>query len=118
MAHPSFSFPTKSIIINGADIVEADIFAIQVLHLPTDGTTIKVRGSGIFEQLAANDSDGSTHLKADGSGDNLGGTHVAGLYERLSTVDTNMPAAEGATIYGNFNRVEGISGDVLVCYIK
>jgi len=119
MAHPSYQFPSKSILVEGAvSVSDVEVFAIQVIKLEDEGDSIKVQGSGISEKLAANASDGSTHLKADGSGDKLGSTHAAGVYERLSTVVTDLPAAAGMTLYGNFNKVEGVAGQQLICYIK
>ena len=119
MAHPSYQFPSKCILVEGAvAISDVEVFAIQVIALEDSGDSIKVQGSGISEKLAADASDGATHLKADGSGDKLGSTHVAGVYERLSTVETNLPASEGVTLYGNFNKVEGVADQKLICYIK
>jgi|TARA_B100000035_G_scaffold44296_2_gene33273 hypothetical protein len=122
MAHPTHSFPKQFALINGAETVTADIFAIQVIS--TTNTTVSVKAAGIFEQLGANGSDGNTHLAnadtPDGqrTGNNLNTTHDAGFYERRSDVSTTLPSAAGNTIYGDFKSVTGASGDQILCYLK
>jgi hypothetical protein len=122
MAHPSSSFPTKFVLINGADTVVADIFAIHVLAAAD--ATMAVKAAGIYEYLAENDSNGTTHLA---NGDTLAAqqtngvlntNHAAGLYERLSTVSTTLPCVVGNTIYGDFKSVTGTAGDQFVCYLR
>ena len=114
MAHPSQSIPQSFVLINGAETVEADIFAVQVLVAADASMT--VQAAGVFEQLAADASNGSTHIDTDG--ETLGSTHTAGLYERLSTVDTTLPCIAGNIIYGTFKKVTGTAGDQLICYLK
>ena len=86
MAHPTQAFPKQFALINGAETVTADIFAIQVIA--STAVTVDVKAAGIFEQLGANGSDGSTHLAnadtpdAQRTGNNLNTTHDAGFYER------------------------------------
>ena len=101
-------------MVNGAETVSGDFYAIQVLVAADANMTVK--GSGIFEYLAANASDGATHLDSDGSV--LATTHAAGQYERLSTVSTVVPCVAGTTIYGTFNSVTGTSGDQFIVYNK
>tara|TARA_R100001440_G_scaffold75745_1_gene103932 strand:- start:4002 stop:4370 length:369 start_codon:yes stop_codon:yes gene_type:complete len=122
MAHPSHSIPSKFALINGAETVTADIFAIQVI-VAEDAEMI-VKAAGIFDQLTANASDGNTHL-ANGdtldsqkTGVNLNGTHASGLYERRSDVNTTLPCVAGNIIYGDFKSVTGTSSDRFICYIK
>jgi len=123
MAHPTHSFPKQFALINGADTVTADIFAIQIITAASSGT-VAVKAAGIFEQLGANGSDGNTHLAnadtPDGqrTGNNLNTTHDAGFYERRSDVSTTLPSAAGNTIYGDFKSVTGASGDRILCYLK
>jgi len=114
MAHPSSAFPKEFVLINGAETVTGEFFAIHVLVAADASMTVKA--SGIHEQLAEDASNGSTHIDTDGS--TLGGTHDAGRYERLSTVDTVLPCVAGNTIYGNFNSVTGTSGDQFIVYMK
>ena len=114
MAHPSQSIPKSFVLIDGAETVTADIFAVHVL-VATDAS-MTVKAAGIFEQLGVNASDGSTHIDTDG--DTLGSTHGSGLYERLSTVDTTLPCIAGNIIYGDFKSVTGTSGDQFICYLK
>ena len=122
MAHPSNAFPKEFVLINGAETVTGEFFAIHVLVAADANMTVK--GSGIHEQLAENASDGSTHLaNGDTPADQktngvLNTTHAAGRYERLSTVETVLPCIAGNTIYGNFNTVSGTSGDQLIVYMK
>lgn len=114
MAHPSNAFPKEFVLINGAETVTGEFFAIHVLVAADANMTVK--GSGIYEQLAADASDGSTHVDPDGG--TLATTHAAGRYERLSTVNTVLPCVAGNTIYGNFNSVTGTSGDQFIVYMK
>jgi hypothetical protein len=114
MAHPSQSIPKSFVLIDGAETVTADIFAIQVLVAADASMTVKA--AGVFDQLAADASNGSTHIDTDGT--TLGGTHDAGLYERLSTVNTTLPCISGNIIYGDFKSVTGTSGDQFICYLK
>ena len=101
-------------MVNGAETVTGDFYAIQVLVAADANMT--VTGSGIFEYLAENASDGSTHL--DANGDTLATTHAAGQYERLGSVNTVVPCVAGTTIYGSFNSVTGTSGDQFIVYNK
>jgi len=112
MAHPSNQFPKNFALVNAAETVTGDFFAIQVLVAANANMTVK--GSGIFEYLAQDASDGSTHL--DQSGNVLAATHSAGQYERLSTVETVLPCVAGSTIYGRFNSVTGEAGDSFIVY--
>lgn len=114
MAHPANTFPKSFFLVNEAETITGDFFAIQVLVAADASMTVK--GSGIFEYLAANASDGSSHV--DPRGGTLGTTHVAGQYERLSTADTTLPCIAGTTIYGSFNSVTGTSGDQFIVYNK
>lgn len=122
MAHPSNAFPKEFVLINGAETVTGEFFAIHVLIAADANMTVKA--SGIHEQLAADASNGSTHLaNGDTPADQqtngvLNATHDAGRYERLSTVDTILPCVSGNTIYGNFNTVTGTSGDQFIVYMK
>jgi|DEB0MinimDraft_6_1074348.scaffolds.fasta_scaffold01049_7 hypothetical protein len=122
MAHPSSSFPTKFVLINGAETVVADIFAIHVLATTTG--TMAVKAAGIYEQLAQDDSDGNTHLAngdtpaAQQTNGVLNGEHAAGLYERLSTASTTLPCVIGNTIYGDFKSVTGVAGSQFICYLR
>jgi hypothetical protein len=114
MAHPANTLPKSFFLVNDAETITGDFFAIQVLAAADASMTVK--GSGIFEYLAANASDGSTHV--DPRGGTLATTHDAGQYERLSTVDTTLPCIVGTTIYGSFNSVTGTSGDQFIVYNK
>ena len=122
MAHPTQAFPKQFAIINAAETVTADIFAIQVITAASE--TVDVKAAGIFEQLADNGSDGNTHLANpdtpddERTGNNLNTTHSAGLYERRSDVTTAVPSVAGNTIYGDFKSVTGTAGDVILCYLK
>tara|TARA_S200002703_G_scaffold152680_1_gene153337 strand:- start:1740 stop:2087 length:348 start_codon:yes stop_codon:yes gene_type:complete len=115
MAHPANTFPKGFFLVNGVETVTGDFFAIQVL-VATDAS-MTVKGSGIFEYLAADASDGSSHVDPS-DGKPLGSTHAAGQYERLSTVSTVLPCVAGSTIYGSFNSVTGESGDQFIVYYK
>lgn len=114
MAHPANTLPKSFFLIDGAETITGDFFAIQVLV--ASDATMTVKGSGIFEYLAANASDGSTHV--DPRGGTLGTTHDAGQYERLSTVNTTLPCIAGTTIYGSFNSVTGTADDRFIVYNK
>lgn len=122
MAHPTQAFPKQFALINGAETVTADIFAIQIITAAD--ATVDVKAAGIFEQLAANGSDGNTHLAnadtPDGqrTGNNLNTTHDEGFYERRSDVTTAVPSVAGNTIYGDFKSVTGTTSDVILCYLK
>ena len=116
MAHPANTFPKSFFLVNDAETVTGDFFAIQVLVAADASMTVK--GSGIFEYLAADASDGSTHVDPRTLGKTLGSTHAAGQYERLSTVDTTLPCIAGTTIYGSFNSVTGTAGDQFIVYNK
>jgi len=111
MAHPSNQFPKNFVLVNEAQTVTGDFYAIQVLVAADANMTVK--GSGILEYLAANGGDG-THL--DSSGNVLGSTHDAGFYEALSTQAVTLPCIAGNTIYGKFNSVTGTSGDSFIVY--
>lgn len=122
MAHPSNQLPKEFVLINGAETAVGEFFAIQVLVAADASMT--VQASGVFEQVAQNASDGSTH-RANGdtatteqTNGILNTTHAAGLYERLSTVSTVLPCIAGNTIYGNFNSIAGTSGDQFIVYMK
>lgn len=114
MAHLTHTLPKSFALVNGAETVTADIFAVQVL-VAADAS-FDAKAAGIFEQLAQDASDGNTHLDTDGS--NLGGTHAAGFYERRSDVNTTLPCIAGNVIYGDFKAVTGTSGDQFICYLK
>jgi len=115
MAHPANAFPRGFFLVNDAETVTGDFFAIQVLVAADASMTVK--GAGISEYLAANASDGSSHIDPrDGS--TLGSTHAAGQYERLSTANTVLPCIAGSTIYGSFSSVTGTSGDQFIVYYK
>lgn len=114
MAHPSDTLPRSFVLIDGAETVEANIFAIQVLVAADASMT--VQAAGVFEQLAADASDGSTHIDTDG--ETLASTHDAGLYERLSTVNTTLPCVAGNIVYGTFKKVTGTAGDQFLCYLR
>lgn len=114
MAHPSQSIPKNFVLIDGAETVTADIFAIHVLV--AEDSSMTVQAAGVFDQLAADASNGTTHIDTDGT--TLGGTHDAGLYERLSTVDTTLPCIAGNIIYGDFKSVTGTTNDRFICYLK
>jgi hypothetical protein len=114
MAHPANTLPKSFALIDGAETVTADIFAIHVLVAADASMTVKA--SGVFDQLAQDASDGSTHIDTDG--ETLAATHAAGLYERLSTVNTTLPCIAGNIIYGDFKSVTGTSGDQFICYLK
>lgn len=116
MAHPSNLTPKGFFLVNGAETVTGDFFAIQVLVAADAAMTVK--GSGIFEILAEDDSDGSTHLDPNLVTGILGGSHLAGQFERLSTVATTLPCVANSTIYGHFNSVTGESGDSILVYYK
>ena len=116
MAHPSNLTPKGFFLVNGAETVTGDFFAIQVLVAANDAMTVK--GSGIFEAVAENGSDGSTHLDPSSATGLLASTHDAGQYERLSTVNTTLPCVANSTIYGHFNSVTGESGDSFLVYYK
>ena len=113
MAHPANTLPKSFALIDGAETVTADIYAIHVLVAADASMT--VTASGVFEQVAANGGNG-THIDTDG--ETLGATHDAGLYERLSTVNTTLPCIAGNIIYGDFKSVTGTSGDQFICYLK
>jgi len=114
MAHPANAFPKSFFLVDGAETVTGDFFAIQVLVAADASMTVK--GSGIFEYVAEDTSNGSTHLDTDGT--TLATTHSAGQYERLSTVSTTLPCIAGTTVYGSFNSVTGTSGDQFIVYNK
>ena len=114
MAHPSNLTPKGFFLVNGAETVTGDFFAIQVLVANDAAMTVK--GSGIFEVLAEDGSNGSTHINPDGG--NLGNEHAVGQFERLSTVATTLPCVANSTIYGNFSSVTGESGDSILVYYK
>ena len=82
--------------------------------LAVDGT-IAVKG-GIHVALDANDSGGSSHLNASGSG-TLSGTHDAGIYEMLPTVALAMTIPAGTTVYGNYSEIACGSGDIVIAYL-
>ena len=113
MAHPSNQFPKNFVLLNEAQTVTGDFYAIQVLVAADASMTVK--GSGILEYLAA-DGGAGTHL--DSSGDVLGATHDAGFYEAISTQAVTLPCVAGTTIYGSFNAVTGTSGDQFIVYNK
>jgi hypothetical protein len=71
---------------------------------------------GIAAGLDANDSDGSSHLNASGSG-TLSGTHAAGIYEMLPTVGLAITIPVGTTIYGRFTEISLSSGDEVIAYM-
>ena len=122
MAHPSNQLPKEFVLINGAETAVGEFFAIQVQVAADASMTVKA--SGVFEQLTADASNGSTHLAngdtlaAEKTGSLLNTDHAAGLYERLSTVNTVLPCIAGTTIYGNFNSITGTSGDQFIVYMK
>jgi len=116
MAHPSNLTPKGFFLVNGAETVTGDFFAIQVLAAANAAMTVK--GSGIFELLASDGSDGSTHLDPNSATGLLGEEHDAGQFERLSTVSTTLPCIANSTIYGHFNSVTGESGDSILVYYK
>lgn len=113
MAHPSNQFPKSFILVNEAQTVTGDFYAIQVLVAADANMTVK--GVGIFEYLAANGGNG-THL--DSSGNVLGAAHAAGFYEAISTQSVTLPCIAGTTVYGSFNSVTGQSGDQFIVYNK
>ena len=77
--------------------------------------TIAVKG-GIHVALDADDSDGSTHLNASGSG-TLTDDHAAGIYEMLPTVALAMTIPAGTTVYGNYSEIACGSGDIVIAYL-
>tara|TARA_R100000388_G_scaffold39913_1_gene30805 strand:+ start:5521 stop:5862 length:342 start_codon:yes stop_codon:yes gene_type:complete len=113
MAHLTHTLPKSFALVNGAETVTADIFAVQVLVAADASLTVKA--AGIFEQVTANNGNG-THIGSDGV--NLGSTHDAGFYERRSDVNTTLPCIAGNVIYGDFKAVTGTSGDQIICYLK
>tara|TARA_R110000796_G_scaffold39682_1_gene98845 strand:- start:1237 stop:1584 length:348 start_codon:yes stop_codon:yes gene_type:complete len=115
MAHPSSLIPKGFFLVNAAETVTGDFYAIQVL-VAHDATMV-VKGSGIFEALAENGSDGSTHHDAS-TGVVLATTHDAGQYERLSTVSTTLPCIANTIVYGAFNSVTGTANDRFLVYYK
>jgi hypothetical protein len=76
--------------------------------------TISVKG-GIYQGLDADDSDGSTHLAADGS--TLDGTHAAGIYELIPTVALAMTIPAGTTVRGNFSEIACGPTDTVMAYL-
>ena len=76
--------------------------------------TISVKG-GIYQGLDADDSDGSTHLAADGS--TLASTHAAGIYELIPTVALAMTIPAGTTVRGNFSEIACGATDTVMAYL-
>jgi hypothetical protein len=102
--------------------VVADIFAIHVLA--AENVLMTVKAAGIYEYLAEDGSDGQTHLAngdtpaAQQTNGVLNTEHAAGVYERLSTVTTELPCVVGNTIYGDFKSVTGTADDQFICYLR
>lgn len=90
-----------------------DFFAIQVLA--AENNTMTVKGCGIFEYLDAN-SGANTHM--DASGETLGASHDAGVYEALSTQGVTLPCIAGSTVYGDFKSVTSTGSDRFIVYKK
>lgn len=108
----------KPVFITGATTVapENTFFkAITVLKLSAETDTISVKG-GVSQGLDANDSDGSSHLNAKGTG-TLPATHDAGIYEMLPTVAIAMNVPVGTTVYGRFTEVAVGTGDSVIAYL-
>ena len=78
-------------------------------------SVVTVKG-GMSAGLNADDSNGSAHLDAEGSGA-LGGTHVAGIYDMLPTVGLAITIPVGTTIYGRFTEIALSSGDEVIAYM-
>ena len=81
----------------------------------TKDSVVSVKG-GISAGLAANDSDASTHLTADGS-DTLGASHDAGIFPLLPTVAQAITLPAGTTIYGKFTEIATTSDDEVIAYL-
>ena len=85
-------------------------------------STIAVKG-GISQFIAADASDGSTHLANQDTpadqktGVNLNGTHDAGVYEMIPTVALDLAVPAGTTVYGRFTEIACGSGDVVMAYM-
>jgi len=113
MAHPSVKIPRNTYVLDtSSDVLTASDGEFFSSFTVISGTSVTVNGGGIFEYLAENASDGSTHLKSDGSGV-LSGTHAAGIYEVIGTADIAIPVASGMTVYGRFTKISVGSSKVI-----
>ena len=104
----------KPVHIKGATTVAApnNTHFKAITCLAASVATVK---GGIAAGLDANDSDGSSHLNASGSG-TLSGTHDAGIYEMLPTVGLAITIPVGTTIYGRFTAVELDEGSIMAYF--
>jgi len=105
MAHPSVKIPRNTYVLDSSnDVLTAADGEFFSSFTVVSGTSVTVNGGGIFEYLAADASDGQTHLTSDGSA-TLASDHDAGIYEVLGTADIAIPVAAGMTVYGRFTKI-------------
>ena len=113
MAHPSVKIPRNTYVLDTAsDVLTAADGEFFSSFTVVSGTSVTVNGGGIFEYLAEDGSDGSSHLTSDGSA-TLASTHVAGIYEVLGNKDISIPVAAGMTVYGRFTKINVGSSKVI-----
>ena len=106
MAHPSVKIPRNTYVLdNSSDVLTAADGEFFSSFTVVSGTSVTVNGGGIFEYLAANASDGQTHLTSDGSAI-LDTNHAAGIYEVRGNKDIAIPVAAGMTVHGRFTKIE------------
>jgi len=108
----------KPIIITATTVTapENQFFrAITVMALSTGTDTISVKG-GISQGLAADASDGSTHLDP-ADNEVLAGTHAAGIFEFLPSVAAAINVPIGTTIYGRFTEITVGASDTVIAYM-
>lgn len=116
MAHPSVKIPRNTYVLDStSDVLTAADGEFFSSITVISGTTVKVKGGGIFEYLAEDGSNGTDHLTSDGSA-TLPSTHPAGVYERKGTVNTDIPVVAGMTVYGRFTYVDTSGGARVIVY--
>lgn len=128
MAHPSDYLGRGGILVIDSDHgavsapSEKVFVAIQNtggLNADASNGTFTVKGSGIYQYLAANSTSpaATSHINPSTGLAFAANNNAAGYYEAINTLAVTMEIAPGQTVYGRFTEVDATDSDAAVLYL-